>query len=182
MSKVTIIIGLPGSGKTTMLFYLHKQNEYYSHQDWSSLGKFEDYTGYESLAQQIKNNKNIILDGSSFCNHKFLCEAEYHLNLHFPNVEITRCYFENNPEASKANMLYRENLKGNYWSEVNGELIFHGDHWVEKGPNLNRRSYEVLIDSINNLSKDYIIPNRYTPIQIQVQDNKFYKGWRALIR
>ena len=182
MSKVIIIIGLPGSGKTTMLFDLHKQNEYYSHQDWSQLGKFEDCIEYESLVQQINNNKNIILDGSSFCDHKFLCETEYHLNLHFPNVEIIRHYFENNPKDAQANMLYRESVKDNYWTEINNELIFHGDHWVEEGPNLNRRSYEVIIDQINNLSKDYIIPNRYTPIKIQLQDEKFYKGWRALIR
>ena len=44
------------------------------------------------------------------------------------------------------------------------------------------RQYEVIIDNINKLSENYIIPSKFTPLKIQLQDEKFYEGWRALIR
>jgi len=191
MSKVIIIIGLPGSGKTTLLFQLHENHPYYSHQDWSPselgidgniLSKFEDDIRYEGLIQQLEDSKDIILDGSNFCNHKFLCQAEYHLNLHFPNIEIQRYYFENNPKDAIANVLYREDLNGSYWTRESGELIFHGHHYWEDGPNKGRRMYDVIIDTLNKLSKNYIIPKKYLPLKIQVQDKKFYEGWGILIR
>lgn len=196
MDKVTIIMGLSGSGKSylaqTLLSKIDIPFRYEA--DWGAVGNCEvDNEGniqnsftndrrFKHLFNHIKDGMHVILDGAYFCNHKFLCEAEYYLNLHFPNIDITKYYFENNPKDAIANVLYRESANGNYWAEVNGELTFHGDHWVEEGPDLNRRSYEVIIDNIKKFTKNYIIPNKYTPLKIQVQDVRFYEGWRALIR
>ena len=196
MDKVTIIMGLSGSGKSylaqTLLSKIDIPFRYEA--DWGAVGNCEvDNEGniqnsftndrrFKHLFNHIKDGMHVILDGAYFCNHKFLCEAEYYLNLHFPNIDITKYYFENNPKDAIANVLYRESANGNYWAEVNGGLMFYGDHWVEEGPDLNRRSYEVIIDNIKKFTKNYIIPNKYTPLKIQVQDVRFYEGWRALIR
>ena len=65
---------------------------------------------------------------------------------------------------------------------MDGELIFVGHHYTQEGPDFGRRNYEVLIENVNKLSKNYIIPTKYTPLKIQVQDEKFYQGWEALMR
>lgn len=186
MSKVTIIIGLPGSGKSTFLHTLNTTKGNIIMMDYGWRGNYdssfnEEYR-FENLINFIKEGKNILMDGSCFCNHKFLCEAEYHLNLHFPNIEIEKIYFENNPKDSEANVLYREYVGGNHWKLVDGNLIFFGHHFMEEGPNKGRRMYEVIINNIHRLSKDYIIPDRFVPKKVELQDEKFYEGWRALIR
>ena len=192
MSKVIIIIGLPGSGKTTFLDHFFNEGEDVCYSDWGWRFPIADDGNIEGLAseeyrfndliQDLKDSKNIILDGSALCNHKFLCETEYLLNLHIPGIEITKFYFENNPEACIANILYREYIGGNHWKRVNGELIFHGHHFMEEGPNYNRRMYEVISNNVDKLSPNYIIPPNATTLPIKVQDEKFYQGWEALIR
>ena len=192
MSKVSIIIGLPGSGKTTLINKLNSpegdilMSDYGWKNNIDSEGNidnsFNEEYRFDNLINFIKNSKNVLLESSYFCNHKFLCEAEYYLNLHFPNIEIEKFYFENNPEGSAANVLYREFVGGNHWKMVDGNLIFYGHHYSEEGPNKGKRMYEVITDNINIFSKNYIIPSKFTPLKIQVQDERFYKGWEELIR
>jgi hypothetical protein len=192
LSKVTIIIGLPGSGKTTFLNQMFDDRKDIYHHDWGwkfqinnqgeILGSANEEYRFNDLIQDIKNSKDILMDGSCFCNHKFLCETEYHLRLNFPGIEITRFYFENNPEGSIANILYREYVGGNHWKVVDGELIFFGHHFMEEGPNYNRRMYEMIIENVNKLSPNYVIPSNQTILPTKVQDEKFYQGWRTLIR
>ena len=192
MNKITIIIGLPGSGKTTKTHSL-SQGKSVVYSDWgwqlpldeeqNISGSFSEEYRFNDLINNIRNFQNVIIEGGCFCNHKFLCEAEYYLNLNFPNIEIEKFYFQNNPKDSIANVLYREHVGGNYWEiNKNDDLIFHGHHHTVEGPNHGRRNYEVIIETINKLSKNYIIPSKYTPIKIQLQDEKFYEGWRALLR
>tara|TARA_R110001592_G_C12823829_1_gene719236 strand:+ start:65 stop:646 length:582 start_codon:yes stop_codon:yes gene_type:complete len=192
MNRITIIIGLQGSGKTTYTYNL-SQGEAVVYSDWgwqfsidendNITSSFNEEYRFNDLINNIKGSKNIIIEGSYFCNHKFMCEAEYYLNLNFPNIEIEKFYFENNSKDSTANVLYREYVGGNHWKKnENGNLIFYGHHYTGEGPNHGRRNYEVIIENINKLSKNYIIPSRYTPIKVQLQDEKFYEGWRTLIR
>jgi len=42
--------------------------------------------------------------------------------------------------------------------------------------------YELIIENINKLSKNYIIPSKYEQVKVELQDEKFYEGWRALIK
>jgi len=42
--------------------------------------------------------------------------------------------------------------------------------------------YEVIIENINKLSQNYITPLRYNTKKVELQDEKFYQGWEALIR
>ena len=148
----------------------------------SSVGPFVDE--FEELMNQIKleKKKNFIIDGSSFCNHGFLCKSEHYLNLNFPGIEIQKYYFENNPKDAIANVLYREHAGGNHWKKLeNGEYMFYGHHCVVEGPDKGKRQYEVILDNINKLSKNYNIPLTYTPLQIKVQNEEFYEGWKKLI-
>lgn len=193
MSKAIIIIGLSGSGKTTLISYFNKGQEYKLYHDWGRdylvndngevLDHFTDDDRFNSLISSISDNKDVIIEGSSFCNHKFLCEAEYHLKVRFPNIEIERYYFENNLEDAKANVLYRDYKNGGNWKKAkDGNLVYSGSHYVGKGPDHGKRFYEVIIDNTIKLSQHYIIPSKYTPLKIQVQDKKFYQGWKALIQ
>jgi len=192
MSKIHIIIGLPGSGKSTLINKINENSQYNVFSDWgwkneiddegNILGSFDEEYRINDLSNIIKKSKDVILDGSCFCNHKFICDAEHYFNLNFPNVDIEKTYFENNSKDCKANVLYREYVGGNCWKKVNGELIFFGHHYSEDGINNGRRMYEVIIENINKLSKNYIIPDRYNTKKVQLQDEKFYQGWKALIR
>lgn len=192
MSKILIIIGLPGSGKSTLIDKINKSihNTVFSDWGWKNeiddegniLGSFDEEYRINDLTNLVKKSEDIIIDGSCFCNHKFICDAEYYFNLNFPNIEIEKIYFENNPKDCEANVLYREYVGGNGWKNINGELIFFGHHYYEEGPNKGRRMYEVIIDNINKLSKNYIIPSRYDTKKVELQDKKFYQGWQALIR
>lgn len=193
MSKIILIAGLPGSGKTTLLDKLSREATYYCYLDWGRfeitpegdiLGTFDQDFRFQELLTRIKNSENIIIDSSNFCNHKFLCNAEYHLNVNFPNLEIEKYYFENNLKDAKANIFYRDYKDGGkwWWSKEENIWLYAGDHYPVEGPDLGKRSYEVIIRNAERLSKQYIIPNRYTPLKIQVQDEKFYQGWKALIQ
>jgi len=192
MNKIIFVVGLPGSGKNVLTNSLFEGKSKWHHADWgwkffinedgTLKESFNDDYRFEQLLNQIKQGTNLVIDGGHLCNHRFLLEGEYYLKLNFPGIEIERYYFENNPKGAIANVLYREHVGGNHWKWVDNQYIFYGHHYTEEGPNKGRRQYEVIIDNINNLSKNYIIPPTYTPLQIEVQDEKFYKGWEALIK
>jgi len=190
MPKVTIIIGLPGSGKTSFTEFFPEPRLVYSDWGWEfnitekgdiSSSPHEE-SRFNDLLNNIETSSNIIIEGSNFCNHKFMCQMEYHLNLNFPNIKIEKYYFENNPKDSIANVFYREYIGGNHWKEVDGKLMFFGHHWWGDDDKKGTRMYEMVIDNINKLTKNYNIPSKYTPLKIQLQDEKFYKGWETLIK
>jgi len=179
MSKVTLIIGLPGSGKTTLLNNQFQGNIDFVFDDWMGWdvwfdekppqNEFNEEPRYNSLINRINNNEHIVLISIRFCNHDFLCKAEYYLKSQFPNLEIERIYFENDPKKAKANILYRDNLDGGHWiKNKNNESIYLGHHYG------GIRCYEISLKNIEKLSPNYTIPNKYSPQLIEIQDKKYY--------
>ena len=136
--------------------------------EWTSNNKdkneFDADIRYGEIVKNLDDFKDGIISCVGFCDHKFLCNAEYYLQSQFPNLEIKRIYFENNLKSSISNIKYRDKKKGAYW-EVNeeGEMFYYGDHYG------GRKLYEVEIENAERLSKAYIIPTKYKALPIMVQ-------------
>ena len=72
MNKVIIIIGLPGSGKTTFIHQFVSNKSFKEYLDWGRelqinpkgevLTNFDIDDRFEDLIQTLKNNKNVILN------------------------------------------------------------------------------------------------------------------------
>jgi len=117
MQNITIIIGLPGSGKTTYI----KNNlekfkdtiicdDYYK-SSYNHSHNFEDSIYYQDLRRALEDGKSVILSDIAWC--KF--ERRILLEKNIQNIlkdfgiktEIIFICFENNPEACKKNVLRR---------------------------------------------------------------------------
>ena len=89
--KITLIIGLPGSGKT------------YLANNLSGI-IIDDITSID----QLPNDANeLIITDVNFCDVKILERAEEMLRERYGNIDIKRIYFENDAEAVRKNVEYR---------------------------------------------------------------------------
>ena len=152
MQTITIIIGLPGSGKTT---YIKNNSEKFRNAvicddyDKSTDARkhshdFKSSIYYQDLKNALLNNKDVVLTDISWC-RKEMREAlkdnlEKMLKEFKINAQINFIYFENNPEACKKNILKR---------------------------NREDRT-EREIELIDRLSSLYVIPDKFIPILITV--------------
>ena len=172
-NRVRLIIGLPGSGKTSLRFLIQDSNDVVF-EDWMRWDRwlngkppqhdFNEDDRYERLIQSIENGHDVIITSIRFCEHDFLCKAEYYLKSKFPNIIIERYYFENNLEGTIQNILYRDHMQGGHWKVVeDGRNIYFGDHYG------GMRCYDIGIENAKTYTKNYIIPERYKPIPIKVQ-------------
>ena len=173
MQEVIFIIGLPGSGKSTLIehYKSHPFIEYKIYDDWMTwtwddLDKdFAADLNYPNLTQDLENNNNLIISGIGFCDNEFLQKSEYYLKSKFPNLKITRVYFENNPQKAESNIRYRDKQNGGYWQEnENGEMWYHGTIFELKP------LYQLEIKNTKELSLNYIIPENSTVFPIIVQE------------
>lgn len=186
---LNIIIGLCGSGKSTLIPSIVKTQRYFAFSDWGCEhtfsnngeveGSFKDGQFFDLLIEKIKGGWEVVLEGIAFCDHRFLCEAEYELNVRFPDIQIHRYYLENNIKAADANVWYRTHKAGAYFYFEGEQPIFVGPHHVERK---GKRVYEISHDLSKIFTKNYIIPSSYDPIPIHVVDEKYYEGWRALLK
>ena len=173
MTTITLLIGMPGSGKSTLIDYL-KQNpfkDYVIYDDWMKNIFGEDFKifnsemRYEEMKANVLMGKNVVISGITFCNYKFLCEAEYKLCSISPKVKIKRIYFENNVDKCIKNVTKRAEDRGGYWFvDENGVRRYYGLLYGNNEP-----LYLIEIGKIKEFSKHYVIPEQYTPIKIKTK-------------
>ena len=117
MPKITIIIGLPGSGKTMYLKdNAEKFRDFFICDDYHKSGYkkskcFEDSLFYDDMQKALKEGKNVALTDIAYCKTERLKNAEEgikkiakELNL---KIKTEYLYFENDPETCKQNILRR---------------------------------------------------------------------------
>jgi hypothetical protein len=173
MQEVIFIIGLPGSGKSTLIEYYksHPFIDYKVYDDWMTwtyddIDKdFSADVNYLEVIQNLEQGSNLLISGIGFCSNEFLHKSEYYLKSQFPNITIKRIYFENNPQKSESNIKYRDKQRGGYWQEnEKGEMWYHGTIFELKP------LYQLEIKNAKELSLNYIIPEGYITFPIIVQE------------
>ena len=178
MQEVTFIIGLPGSGKSTLIehYKSHPFIDYKIYDDWMTWtwddkGKeFIADVNYEELLETLTQGNSTIISGIEFCNNEFLHKSEYYLKSQFPNITIKRVYFENNPSKSESNIRYRDKQRGGYWEpNEEGEMWYYGELYVPEGIN-SGPLYQQEIKMAFEYSKNYLIPEGSTIFPIVIQE------------
>ena len=95
--KVTIIIGLPGSGKT------HLAREMYP-----DAYIIDDPISVKDL---LVGKPHIVVTHPDFCSPNRLKSFKLFINHHYDDVEFEEIYFENDPDQCRINALGRGNKK-----------------------------------------------------------------------
>ena len=179
MQEVIFIIGLPGSGKSTLIEYYksHPFIDYKVYDDWMActfdkikIKEFNSECRYKELIQNLDSYNHSIITCVNFCNNEFLHKSEYYLKLKFPNIKIDRIYFENDFKKCKSNIEYRDKQRGGYWEpNEKGEMWYYGEIYVPNGVNKGPL-YKHEIKNSYELSQNYIIPEGYPVFPIMVQE------------
>lgn len=173
MQEVILIIGLPGSGKSTLIehYKSHPFINYKIYDDWMTWThddqnkEFIADVNYKELLETLNQGTSTIISGIEFCNNEFLHKSEYYLKTQFPNLNIKRVYFENDPQKSESNIRYRDKQRGGYWeANKEGEMWYYGTIFE------NIPLYRIEIQRAKELSKSYIIPEGFIIFPIVVQE------------
>ncbi len=173
MQEVILIIGLPGSGKSTLIehYKSHPFINYKIYDDWMTWThddqnkEFIADVNYKELLETLNQGTSTIISGIEFCNNEFLHKSEYYLKTQFPNLNIKRVYFENDPQKSESNIRYRDKQRGGYWeANKEGEMWYYGTIFE------NIPLYRIEIQRTKELSKSYIIPKESIIFPIVVQE------------
>jgi hypothetical protein len=117
MPVVTIVIGLPGSGKTTFLriqFADHFPNGCFDDFHGGSLdgtGAFAQSRHYETLKRKLREGRDCVISDVEYCRSDRLMAVEEGLRTLSRElgimIEVKRLYFENNPNACRHNVIHR---------------------------------------------------------------------------
>jgi len=106
MTKVILIAGLPGSGKTTHIRQNYPEDKYTVYDDYkckaiNNCSKFDSSRHFTKLIENLNNAKDCVIADIDFCKDESREEAERILQEYAPNAERGWIFFENNPEACR---------------------------------------------------------------------------------
>lgn len=109
IAKITLLVGLPGSGKSTLGNILAKESDSYFLDDISNQTS-DINLFFADFFQTHQNIQHLIVSDVYFCYEKTLKKAQDILNNHFPNAIIDVIYFENSYQKCLNNINYRISL------------------------------------------------------------------------
>jgi G3E family GTPase len=107
MTKVILIAGLPGSGKSTCIDNNYPDDKYKRFDDYKNKAinlKFNSSRHFEKLIENLKNSNDCVLSDIDFCDPKSRTEAQTFLEELVPEATIQWIFFENNPVACRNNL------------------------------------------------------------------------------
>ena len=167
---LTFVIGLPGSGKSTLFNHIESNPfiDFKIYDDWlvtyknnCGLGSFNCDTRYEELVDHLKSGRNCVVSCIKFTDSEFLESSKLHFTSNFEGVLPNLLYFENNPENCIINVKLRDiNNVGHWKYNDTKELWYYGTVFN------NSPLYMDEINKINYLSEGYFIPTNYPTIKI----------------
>ena len=143
MAKLTIVVGLPGSGKSTYI-QRHKSAftgiaiEDFHKGAFNNSPKVVDSKHFNELIANLNSNKDCIIADIAYCDEQKRCELEIEINKKLNNVEFDWIFFENDPEKCNENIQKR-----------------------------NRANYKEELEKVNLYKSIYIIPNDAKKLDIK---------------
>jgi len=127
--NLTVVIGMPGSGKTTYMKSVLVENpevllfDDYQNESYDDDGDPKRSKYYKTLIEGLKQGKTALVSDIRYC-------SQYELNLFLsavlsaaPNSHVEYRYFENNPDKCRANVITRGRAKDRIEKEL---------EWIEK--------------------------------------------------
>ena len=113
LGQLIIVIGLPGSGKTTYIKSLMETDQQISvYDDYQGKSYNKDHDPllskhFGSLVSDLRQAKRVVVSDIRYCVPHELNTFLAAILSSAPDVRINLKYFENNPEACKQNILAR---------------------------------------------------------------------------
>ncbi len=146
MTKLIVVVGLPGSGKSYLVRCLAREYSAFSVEDYmkesiNHLPLLTDSRHHNDLICSLREGRNCVIADIEFCKSLRRDELEKIVRDAVSGITIEWQYFENNPEKCIANVKRR-----------------------------NRPNAQQEIEKIGCLSKQYYVPPNVKPISIVVDD------------
>jgi len=113
MPSITLIAGLPGSGKSTWLDAEVAHSDALALDDFKAKAVNNDSSFGSSrhipaLKQALDSGRSCLISDIDFCRSEARAEAERYIASHFPEAVISWMFFERNVDACRANVVRDE--------------------------------------------------------------------------
>lgn len=113
MPRLTIIGGLPGSGKTPLIEEMKRANDkLYFHHDFMTSGRAEDATSspeYPKVLEKLRADNDCAIADCLFVQLNLVLQLVESIARENANVEFHWVIYENNPEKCISNILSNPN-------------------------------------------------------------------------